>query len=111
MTIRKPRSLSCSAKRSNNLRTSTGSPPRSKESPTRSKPPRSKALREPVEAEIRRVAIAICRERCTYIGEPPCFQVARDFRETWPPESCDDPGCIVLATVALVVYLNPDYKP
>jgi hypothetical protein len=58
-----------------------------------------------------RVAMSLCRERCAYMGVPNCVEVARDHREIWPPESCNDPGCIVLATVALVSYLNPDYKP
>jgi hypothetical protein len=84
----------------------------SKESPTLSKPAiLNKALREPPEWEIRRAAMAICRERCAQFGEPSCMETSRDLRETWPPEACDDPGCIVLATVALVTFLNPDYKP
>jgi len=41
------------------------------------------------------------------MGEPSCVETARDFRLIWPPESCDDPGCVVLATVALMSYLNP----
>ena len=70
-------------------------------------PTKSKPLREPSKAEIERTAKAICRERCAYMGEPNCVGIAREVRDIWPPESCDDPGCVVLATVALMSYLNP----
>jgi hypothetical protein len=70
-----------------------------------------KALREPPEWEIRRAAIAICRERCAHMGEPSCVEMGRELKVEWPPETCADPGCIVLATVALVCFLNPDYLP
>lgn len=38
----------------------------------------------------------ICRERCAFYGEPPCFQIGG-----WPNPHCDEPGCIALAKVAL----------
>lgn len=44
-----------------------------------------------------RVARAICRETCAFMGEPPCF----DLPGEWPPEICSEPGCEALAMAAL----------
>lgn len=48
------------------------------------------------EAEIAR---AICREKCAFYGEPPCFMIADEFGDPppWPNEGCDEPGCFALA--------------
>jgi len=73
--------------------------------------PSKAALREPAERDIRRAALALCRETCAHNGAPPCFEVCRDLRETWPPATCNEPGCIVLATIALIAFLNPSYTP
>lgn len=56
------------------------------------------------DADVREVAMALCREHCAYYGEPPCFAI-RDDRTgkhlPWPPESCDEPGCMALAHAAV----------
>jgi hypothetical protein len=36
----------------------------------------------------------ICAEVCAFNGELPCFESSR---EKFPPASCDEPGCRVLA--------------
>lgn len=45
------------------------------------------------------IAKAICRETCAFKGEPACFEVTGDQGEKlpWPPETCDEPGCVALA--------------
>jgi hypothetical protein len=74
--------------------------------------PSRKALRDPHDPDIRRVAMAICRETCAQMGEPNCIEVSRDLKQNWPPETCQHgPGCLLMATVALVAFLNPDYMP
>lgn len=52
---------------------------------------------------IERIGKAICRETCAFKGEPPCFEVHGDQGEAlpWPPEACDEPGCIALAEVSI----------
>jgi len=45
-----------------------------------------------------RVARALCRERCAFMGEQPCHAVED---EPWPPKACDEPGCLVLALAAV----------
>lgn len=49
------------------------------------------------------VAIAICAETCAFKGEPACFLVRDDHNRPmpWPNEECNEPGCIVLAQVAV----------
>jgi hypothetical protein len=42
---------------------------------------------------------AICRERCAYMGEPPCWEVG-----AWPNEECDEPGCAALAEAAIAAW-------
>jgi hypothetical protein len=49
------------------------------------------------EAEIDRIARAICQEQCAFYGEPPCHD------HGWPNEGCDEPGCIALARAAAEV--------
>lgn len=50
-----------------------------------------------------RMARAICRERCAYMGEPPCFTLV--FSDgtpvPWPNEQCDEPGCMALAAAVV----------
>jgi hypothetical protein len=55
-----------------------------------------------VTEEVRNVAKAICAETCAHMGEPPCWSVRGDQGEelSWPPEKCDEPGCIALAQAA-----------
>ena len=45
-----------------------------------------------------RMARALCQERCAFMGEPPCWEVASD---DWPNPHCDEPGCAALAAAAL----------
>ena len=45
-----------------------------------------------------RMARALCQERCAFMGEPPCWEVAPD---DWPNPHCDEPGCQALAAAAL----------
>ena len=48
------------------------------------------------------VARAICRETCAYKGEPPCWELVEDGeRVMFPPPTCDEPGCMALAEVAV----------
>ena len=61
--------------------------------------PTKAELQEIIVAEIEVVAMAICAEKCAFLGEPACF---RHFDEAgnplpWPPEACDEPGCMALA--------------
>lgn len=44
------------------------------------------------DAQIDRMARAICREQCAFYGEPPCHETG-----DWPNEGCNEPGCIALA--------------
>jgi hypothetical protein len=46
------------------------------------------------------MARGICREKCAFMGEPPCFTVMDNSPFTWPPETCCEPGCISEATAA-----------
>ena len=51
---------------------------------------------------IDRVARAICREKCAFYGEPPCFDIGPEyFPQEWQPETCDEPGCMALAKAAI----------
>jgi hypothetical protein len=51
-----------------------------------------------------RVARAICREKCAFYGEPPCFTLEDDDGNLvpWPNPHCDEPGCGALAVAALL---------
>jgi hypothetical protein len=42
-------------------------------------------------------ARAICAERCAFMGEPACWEVAGE----WPNPACDEPGCHALALAAV----------
>ena len=57
---------------------------------------------------ISRVARAICRERCAFRGEPPCFepQFTDEADDLGLSPHCDDPGCKALA-IAAVAALSP----
>ena len=50
-----------------------------------------------------RVARAICRERCAFLGEPPCFdpQFKDEADDLGLSPHCDDPGCEALAKAAV----------
>lgn len=50
------------------------------------------------DAQIDRMARAICREKCAFYGDPPCWRIG-----DWPHETCDEPGCIALARAAAEV--------
>ena len=54
-------------------------------------------------SDVDAMARAICAEQCAFMGEPPCWRLTDD--ETgeplpWPPEGCDEPGCMALAEAA-----------
>ena len=58
--------------------------------------------------DVERVARAICAEKCAYMGEPACWTFKE---ETWPPPTCDEPGCVYEARAALSAMpprLSPD---
>ena len=48
---------------------------------------------------IDRIARAICRETCAFMGEPPCFDLEEGDGSLvpWPNPDCDEPGCRELA--------------
>lgn len=50
------------------------------------------------DAQEERVARAICAEKCAFMGEPPCWTFKE---ETWPPPTCDEPGCVYEARAAI----------
>lgn len=55
--------------------------------------------------EVETAGRAICRETCAFMGEPPCWEVNCDHDEqalAWPSPHCNEPGCIALATAALL---------
>jgi hypothetical protein len=50
---------------------------------------------------IEKVARAICAERCAWAGEPPCWKIMDGSNFKWPPETCDEPGCMAFAQAAV----------
>lgn len=52
-----------------------------------------------------RIERAICRERCAFMGEPPCWDSAF-ADEPWPNPNCDNPGCHALAQAACAEIKN-----
>jgi hypothetical protein len=54
------------------------------------------------------MARGICREKCAFMGEPPCFTVMDGSPFTWPPETCCEPGCISEATAAHAALVRLD---
>lgn len=54
-----------------------------------------------------RIARAICREKCAFMGEPPCFDKSIFGEEPWPNPYCDEPGCHALAA-AVVAEIGKD---
>lgn len=50
---------------------------------------------------IENMARGICREKCAFMGEPPCFAVLDGTEFKWPPETCCEPGCVSEAAAAL----------
>ena len=55
---------------------------------------------------VEKVARAICREKCAFMGEPPCFVVLDDSPFPFPPETCCEPGCFAEADAAIDVVLE-----
>jgi len=53
-----------------------------------------------------RVARAICREKCAFKGEPPCFTVMDGSEFDFPPETCCEPGCMAEAD-AVIAEMRP----
>lgn len=49
------------------------------------------------------VARAICREKCAFMGEPPCFTVMDGSEFAFPPETCCEPGCMAEADAAIAL--------
>lgn len=58
------------------------------------------ALRQPRadDESVERVGKSICAEKCAYMGEPPCWSFTE---ESWPPPTCDEPGCVAEARAAI----------
>jgi hypothetical protein len=61
---------------------------------------------------IEAVARAICREKCAFMGEPPCFVVMDGTEFPFPPETCSEPGCMAeaaaaIAAIALIALIAP----
>ena len=46
--------------------------------------------------DLEKMARAICRETCAFMGEPPCFEIGDGLSP-----NCDEPGCLALAAAAL----------
>lgn len=53
---------------------------------------------------------ALCREKCAFMGEPPCFEMRGDKGEElpWPNPNCNDPGCQAEAE-AVLAALSPSH--
>ena len=52
-------------------------------------------------ALVEKVAKEICREKCAFYGEPPCWDLGDEYvQEPWPPD-CGEPGCFALAAAAI----------
>ena len=57
-------------------------------------------------SEVREIiARAKCRERCAFMGEPPCWGVT----EEWPNPNCDEPGCHAEADAILAALAENGY--
>lgn len=56
-----------------------------------------------------RMARAICRERCAYMGEPPCYDSAFAGNVLWPNPECDEPGCMAFAQAAAAAIAEPHH--
>ena len=50
-----------------------------------------------------RIARAICREQCAFMGEQPCWEVWGE----WPNPDCDEPGCHALAKAVHAIAEPP----
>jgi hypothetical protein len=61
------------------------------------------------EKHIEVMARGICREKCAFMGEPPCFTIMDGSPFTWPPETCCEPGCISEATAAHAALVAAGY--
>jgi hypothetical protein len=61
--------------------------------------PTKAELQAIIDVEIEVAALAICAEKCAFLGEPACFLHfdAAGNPLPWPPEDCDEPGCMALA--------------
>lgn len=66
-------------------------------------------------ATVDKIARALCREKCAFYGEPPCFDLmAGDGKpQAWPNPQCDEPGCFAEAeaVAALLKSLQAGEKP
>lgn len=62
-----------------------------------------------VSPDVERVAKAICRETCAFMGELACWQITDDHGDKllWPPELCSEPGCEALAMAAVAALFRP----
>jgi hypothetical protein len=58
------------------------------------------------------IARALCREKCAFMGESPCFEVCGDNGEQlpWPNPNCNEPGCHAEAE-AVLAALSPPPSP
>ena len=54
----------------------------------------------PDEAAVETAAMIICREKCAFVGDPPCWKVDGP----WPNPSCDEPGCHAIARAAITAW-------
>jgi hypothetical protein len=61
---------------------------------------------------IDKIAKTICRERCAFFGERPCFMVHDDagLAMRWPNPNCDEPGCHALAAAICMIHQMPVLK-
>jgi len=53
------------------------------------------------EEMVEKMARGICREKCAFMGEPPCFEMMDKVDDQWPPAGCCEPGCMAEAAAAL----------
>jgi hypothetical protein len=58
------------------------------------------------------IARALCREKCAFMGEPPCFALMAGDGEAlaWPNPQCNEPGCHAEAE-AVLAALSPPPSP
>jgi hypothetical protein len=54
-----------------------------------------------------RATKALCRERCAYRNQPPCFEVRHDLStngDHWVEDCENNPHCITMAIAVLLAY-------
>lgn len=61
-------------------------------------------------ADVKEAAMAICQERCAFMGEPACWRMKDDQDKPlpWPAPACDDPGCMAMAMAAVAALTVGD---